>query len=198
MTSEGELVAVNLAQVREAVKHPRVVAFRAMIAKAEGTDKTGRGDGYNILVGGKTFSSYKWHPGLKVQYRPGKYSTAAGRYQFLFSTWEEVARAMRLKDFTPASQDVACTFLIARRGALDDVLAGNFESAVNKVRKEWASMPGAGYSQREESLAALRSYYDRTLAALGDVGETVKTNPGKSGVAGIIIIAAIIFIAAKV
>ncbi|MGI8996421.1 MAG: glycoside hydrolase family 24 protein [Pyrinomonadaceae bacterium] len=190
-------MAVNLAQVREAVKHPRVVAFRAMIAKAEGTDKQGRGVGYNILVGGKTFSSYKWHPGLNVQYRPGKYSTAAGRYQFLSRTWEEVARAMKLQDFSPASQDIACTFLLARRGALADVLAGNFEAAVNQVRKEWASMPGAGYGQREENLAALRSFYDRMLATLGDVEETIAQNPGKSGVAGIIIIAAVIFVAAK-
>jgi len=99
--------------------------------------------------------------------------------------------------FTPASQDIACTFLIARRGALADVLAGNFEAAVNKVRKEWASMPGAGYGQREENLATLRSFYDQTLATLGDVGEAVKTNPGKSGVAGVLIIAGLIFVAAK-
>ena len=37
--------------------------------------------------------------------------------------------------------------------------AGRFDAAVAKVRKVWASLPGAGYGQREESMARVRTAY---------------------------------------
>jgi muramidase (phage lysozyme) len=57
-------------------------------------------------------------------------STAAGAFQFLSRTWDECAKALGLTDFSPASQDLAAVFLIDRRKALDDVLAGRFDEAV--------------------------------------------------------------------
>ena len=49
--------------------------------------------------------------------------------------------------------------LITDAGALPDVQAGRFDAAVSKVRRIWASLPGAGYDQPEQPLAALRLAY---------------------------------------
>ena len=62
-------------------------------------------------------------------------------------------------DFGPAAQDAMAIELIRRRGALEDVDAGRFDVAVFKCRREWASLPGAGYAQPERSLDALRTAY---------------------------------------
>ena len=132
-------------------------AFMMAIRTGEGTAGP---NGYRTLVGGTLFDSYADHP-RKLVYLPslGINSTAAGAYQILRRTWDEVAGALGLPDFSPASQDAACVKLIKRRGAYNDVLAGRFEVAIDKCRKEWASLPGAGYGQREESLANLRAVY---------------------------------------
>jgi lysozyme len=74
-------------------------------------------------------------------------------------TWDRIARAQALPDFSPDSQDRAAVALIDEAGALQDARAGRFEAAVDKVSKVWASMPGAGYAQPEKALADLRVSY---------------------------------------
>lgn len=64
-----------------------------------------------------------------------------------------------LPDFSPASQDLACVELIRQRGGLSLAVNGECAAAVEKCKKEWASLPGAGYGQREESLAKLQTAY---------------------------------------
>jgi lysozyme len=75
------------------------------------------------------------------------------------NTWDRLAEKLGLPDFSPAAQDVAAIELIREAGALGLVKAGRFAEAVNRVRKIWASMPGAGYSQPEKSLDALFAQY---------------------------------------
>jgi muramidase (phage lysozyme) len=130
-------------------------AFLAMIRKSEGTAGP---NGYRTFYGGSLFSDLSEHPNVKHT-AAGITSTAAGAYQFLYRTWEECRRALDLPDFTPASQDAAAVFLVKRRGALGDVDAGNFAAAVEKCAKEWASLPGAGYGQHENTLASLEAAY---------------------------------------
>jgi muramidase (phage lysozyme) len=132
-----------------------VKAFLQVIRKGEGT----LGEvGYSTLFGGSKFVGFSDHPRQTVT--RGRYtSTAAGAYQFLSSTWDETSRIMGLQDFSPASQDIAAVGRIAIRGALADVLAGRFESAVRKTAKEWASLPFSPYGQPTQSLAAARSFY---------------------------------------
>lgn len=141
-------------------------AFLDMIAYAEGTSGN---NGYRMLYndgpGGQPayFLSYADHPRLRMQFKDltGKvmYTTAAGRYQFLARTWDELRAKLSLKDFGPASQDRAALELIRQRGALADVRAGRVAVAVAKVAPIWASMPGAGYSQPERKLASLTAAY---------------------------------------
>lgn len=132
-------------------------AFLDLIAYSEGTQ--GRGDdGYNLLFGYGTFDSYADHPRVYVPY--GNTSTsAAGRYQILARTWDDLQSRLNLPDFGPASQDAAAIELIRERGALNDVQAGRVTQAVAKVAKVWASLPGAGYSQPERKINELVAAY---------------------------------------
>ena len=145
-----------------------VKAFLDMIAVSEGTIGLGD-DGYNVLVGSskdnvKTFSSYANHPGVVVELKnkqgvTTRWSSAAGRYQIISSTWHDIMIRRPLLDFSPRSQDQAAVYLISGAKAYSDVIAGHFDEAVIKCEHIWASLPGAGYGQRENKLEALRDAY---------------------------------------
>jgi muramidase (phage lysozyme) len=135
-------------------------AFLDMLAVSEGTFGVGD-NGYNVLVGslpGKPllFHDYARHPKLLNRKLN---STAAGRYQIIAKTWDGLVKKLGLKDFTPESQDQAALELIRQRGALSAVDEGRLEEAIRFCRKEWASLPGAGYGQREHTLATLKKAY---------------------------------------
>lgn len=141
-------------------------AFLDMIAFAEGTSGP---NGYRTLFGGGLFDSFADHPNQLITRKLGGRpitSTAAGRYQFLRRTWVTLQDRLNLPDFGPASQDAAAVELIRERGALNDVYAGRLGVAVGKVRKIWASLPGAGYEQPEKSLNALAGAYTQAGGAL--------------------------------
>ena len=101
---------------------------------------------YRMIVGrvGAQFSSFADHP--RIFGTPT--STAAGAYQITKTTWDWVRQQMKLPDFSPASQDAAALGLIAYRGALLDVLAGNLDAAIPKLRREWTSLPGAAENNK--------------------------------------------------
>ncbi|WP_314434610.1 glycoside hydrolase family 24 protein [Massilia timonae] len=136
-----------------------VQAFLRTIRTAEGT---AGGNGYSMLFGGDTFTGFADHPRVKITRtsngRPIT-SSAAGAYQMLARTWDGVRAKLGLADFSPASQDRAAVELIRQRGALADVRAGRFADAINKCRKEWASLPGAGYGQPEKNVGDLFTAY---------------------------------------
>lgn len=136
-----------------------VAAFLRMIRYAEGTAGE---EGYRTLYGGELFDQFADHPRIPVSAMLGGRpitSTAAGAYQILARTWDEVQAALNLPDFSPASQDAAAVYLIRRRGALEDVRAGRFEQAIAKVAREWASLPGSPYGQPVKSLEQVREIY---------------------------------------
>lgn len=149
-----------------------VAAFLATIRTGE-VGTTGAA-GYRKLYGGGSFSDMSDHPangnwgGVKLPsnycgpagFGAGCVSTAAGAYQFLKGTWNTVAARLGLPDFSPASQDAAAIELIRGRGALADVRAGRFESALRKVGAEWASLPGSPYGQPTLTLARATQVYE--------------------------------------
>ncbi len=144
---------------KEDLGNNNVQAFLRVIRFAEGTAGE---NGYRTMFGGKLFDvSNGWeHPNICVKFfdklkNKENCSTAAGAYQFLYSTWSGKRSQLNLADFSPANQDLAALQLIADKGALEDVKAGRFATAIDKVKKVWASLPGAGYQQPEKSLAAL-------------------------------------------
>lgn len=146
----------------EQVGGQNVIAFLDMIAYAEGVERFSSHGGYDVLVGGGTFNGYREHPRQLVwlpKYRI--HSTAAGRYQFLWRTWNSVRNRLKLPDFGPASQDRAAIELLRETGALADIQKGWISSAVRRSRKTWASLPDAGYGQRELPLEKLLAVYQK-------------------------------------
>lgn len=142
-----------------ATEQQNVSAFLRTIRSAEGTAGA---NGYTLLFGGGQFQGFADHPRrLVTATSNGKpiTSSAAGAYQILRRTWDEVRAKLGLPDFSPASQDRAAVELIRRRGALADVRAGRFADAIDKCKKEWASLPGAGYGQPEKDIGHLFAVY---------------------------------------
>jgi muramidase (phage lysozyme) len=141
-------------------------AFLDMIGFSEiGPDLLKVSDnGYNVIVGSTAaepdlFEDYSDHPRKLVNLRPGLSSTAAGRYQLLARYFDVYKNQLHLPDFSPASQDAIAIQQIKECHALDDVDNGNFSVAVGKVAHIWASLPGSGYGQHENQLAALQEAY---------------------------------------
>lgn len=136
-------------------EYKNLKAFLIMIQYSEGT--FGK-DGYRMLYGGGIFNDLSKHPNTRVT-KWGITSTAAGAYQILNKTWNELQTKLKLPDFSPLSQDKAAIELIRRRKALEDVMAGRFAQAIEKCKKEWASLPGAGYGQNEKNAKSLLAVY---------------------------------------
>jgi len=114
--------------------------FLMLITFTEGTDR--QGTPYNELFGFTNFDGYDKHPGIVI--KSSNYSSsAAGRYQILKAT----AKMLKMKDFTPESQDLAAIQLIKNAKAFDLVVAGDWERAILKTNKIWASLPGSPYGQ---------------------------------------------------
>lgn len=114
--------------------------FLMLITFTEGTDR--QKTPYNELFGFTNFEGFAKHPEILI--KASNYSsTAAGRYQILKGT----AKMLKMKDFTPESQDLAAIKLIKNAKAYDDVIAGNWEKAIEKTNKVWASLPGSPYGQ---------------------------------------------------
>jgi muramidase (phage lysozyme) len=139
-------------------------AFLDMLARSEGTEGIGSNHGYDVIVGSTVarpilLEDYKDHPRVLVQINDKLKSDAAGRYQFISSTWDDLVRRFQIPDFTSTSQDFGALKLIGQVGALGLVQVGRIEEAIHKCRKIWASLPGAGYGQHENSLAKLLQIY---------------------------------------
>lgn len=149
-TPEPSFLDETLSQISNLTTSPaaaldsqNVQAFLTLIRTGEGTLGA---NGYRTLFGGGLFADLSDHPRRAIT-RGGITSTAAGAYQFLSRTWDEMAAKYDLSDFSPASQDIAAVGLIKRRGALADVIAGRFRAAIDKCNLEWASLPNSPYGQ---------------------------------------------------
>lgn len=148
-----------------------VLAFLDMLAWSElGEDYLERSDnGYNVIVTGtdgklELFTDYSTHPfasGRKSKSvnTKGLTSNACGRAQFMLKDWVHYRDLLKLQDFGPLSQDLWAIQLIKERRALDDVKAGRIVDAVAKCRNIWASLPGAGYNQREHKIEDLLAHF---------------------------------------
>lgn len=145
-------------------------AFLSMLGFSEGTDngKQKTSDrGYDVIVGGSTFSGYADHPRKLVDLpKLGIKSTGAGRYQILSKYYDHYKKQLGLPDFSPASQDKIAIQLIRECKAMDDIEAGRIASAIHKCCSRWASLPGAGYGQHEHKTDTLIAVYKKAGGTL--------------------------------
>ncbi|QOF71856.1 hypothetical protein IG197_01825 [Aminobacter sp. SR38] len=147
---------------------------KALLNTIAGPESGGR---YNVIYGGGRFDDFSKHPGqaVRIQTGPnaGRTSSAAGKYQFLGSTWEDQAGKLGLTDFSPANQDKAAWNLAAetykaKTGQdLDAVLQSGDPAAIASVGKVlnpiWTSLPGG--IEQGTNTDRFVSTYQRALAA---------------------------------
>jgi muramidase (phage lysozyme) len=141
---------------------------------------------YNVRYGGagdKTFAGFADHPRIAEAITSGpdvgKNSTAAGRYQFIGSTWDMQAKKLGLKDFSPANQDAAAWDLAQteyknKTGQdLLSVLKSGNQAAISDVPRQlsaqWSSLPG-GRQPMAGGGAQSRAYPPRHIAPAANNG----------------------------
>lgn len=146
------------AELEKYVNHPNVRKFLDLLSKTEGTTK----HSYNTNFGGSYLSSLQDHPRVRRPFKDlnGKreVTTASGRYQFIAPTWDAQAKKLGLRDFGPLSQDLGALGIIADSKALNDIVNGNFTSAINKLGTQWASLPSSKVAQPKHSWASVNKY----------------------------------------
>jgi muramidase (phage lysozyme) len=185
----------KLKELEEALQHPNVRAMLQVIRYAEGTT----GDkGYQMLFGGETWSCddstkhpnktiskggetcdvFTKHPNKTIS-KEDYTTTAAGAYQFLSSTWEELVKQYGFQDFSPHNQDLGAVALIKKRGALEDVKSGRFREAIYKISWEWASLPGPDGNSRYGRYDEQGQYRPQPAKSIEELEEIYKNNGGQ-------------------
>jgi muramidase (phage lysozyme) len=165
--------AARIDNYRRALTNPNVRAILRVLREGESSQDP---DAYRWLFGStrarpKVFDSFADHPRVRTYeafdgqfIRNGKidFTTAAGAYQIVASTWDSTVKSMIAPpDFSPEWQDLAAVALMDFRKALDDVIAGRFEAALVKLRDEWASLPTSTVGQPTVGMDRARRVYEQ-------------------------------------
>lgn len=123
---------------------PQAQGLLDAISSAEGT-----GGGYNIIVGGDTFSSFEEHPNIVGLVTKDGPSTAAGKYQITKETWDYLKKKNPdLGDFSPQNQDKAAFYLAKERYKRNtkgrdlqtDLANGNTSFLREALQKTWTGI----------------------------------------------------------
>lgn len=167
---------MNRQELEQALQNENLRKFLTFLSMSEGTAPfkdpyLAKGGTRGALLS----TGYKNHPAMLgkeghwyFKDNDGKQllSTANGRYAIKKSTWEMANKALGGNlTFSPQDQDLAAAYLIANRGALQDVLSGNIKQAIHKLGKEWASLPTAPDSYNQH-----RNQWDRIHGMLASSG----------------------------
>lgn len=154
-------------QLEAILSNPNVQRYLAMLSQAEGTAKYN--DPYRVGFGGQAIADLSQHPNVAVPFTQTNgqrnTTTAAGKYQFLNRTWQDVANTLGLQDFSAKNQDLGALELMRRSGSLPDVLRGDFASAVARDGRTWASLPSSPYTQPKRSTEFINQALGNTTAA---------------------------------
>lgn len=138
---------------------------RALLETIAGPESAGA---YDVIYGGSRFDDFTDHPRQYVTItsgpNKGQKSSAAGKYQFLGSTYDRVAPLAGVNDFTPPSQDKLAWTLAdltyreeTGRDLQADLAAGDLSRVAPALRSQWTSMPG-GIEQGISGDAFARAY----------------------------------------
>lgn len=134
-----------------------------------------------LVAGAKNVTTYDMsqHPNVKVQVNKNLVSSAAGRYQFLSGTWNNLSQKLGLTNFHADTQDIAAVQLMKERNMIEPLLNGDLQTAINRGANEWASLPkadgnGAYAGQNARSFEAIQNAYNgylndaKAMAQAGD------------------------------
>ncbi|MFN0246072.1 MAG: SH3 domain-containing protein [Kofleriaceae bacterium] len=137
-------------------------ALHDSLAFAEGTRGHSQ-DGYNVMFSFRLMTSCQSHPNQCIRFG-STCSTAAGRYQFLNTTWRSVASARNLQSFEPENQERGAAYLISTTRRVNvpqdrAMTAAEFSNAMSKLSYEWASLPPGRYGQPTKTSSQMRTMY---------------------------------------
>ncbi|QMT44241.1 MuF-C-terminal domain-containing protein [Neisseria dentiae] len=159
--------------LRAISQNPNMRKMLNLISHTEGTEK----HGYNTLVGGGRINDLGKHPNKVGLVTGDGASTAFGRYQIVGKTWRGLQKQYGFTDMNPASQDAAAVALIHQRGALNDVLNGNYKAAINKLGDEWVSLPSStNKHQGKRSWARVEKFLNSQGAGIESNGQPFVQN----------------------
>ena len=117
------------------INDPNARALLNAIADAEGTSQYPN-QGYNTQFTGKQFAGLR-HPREVIS--SGQYgSDAAGRYQFLSTTWDSYSNG---RDMSPANQDAVALDLVTKKRGVN-ISDGLSINEIYQLGREWASIEG--------------------------------------------------------
>ncbi len=151
-----------------------IKAMLDLIAWAEGAD-------YDVSYTGQKFTSFTDHP-RALYTANGISSDAAGRYQFLSPTWDKLKAKLKLKDFSPQSQDKAAIELMKQCHGYGYAVRGDVRGFADRCWTQWASLhssDGAKLDNRQRSypIADLEKRFNELRANRGKGGEFVLPLP---------------------
>ncbi len=182
--TEG-MTIVNALQAKGYTPEQIQAAFLSSIAQGESP-------GYDVMYGGQKFTDFSRHP-HQAQTANGVTSDAAGRYQFLGSTWDELQKKYGYKDFSQANQDAAAwqyaqdiySQKTGGKGSLADALASGDPARMNAaaqiLNQTWSSLPGG----KEQSKGyGSKSFADVFQGYLGKGGAAAPQGGSGTPVAG--------------
>jgi len=163
---------------------------RALLNTIAGTESPG----YNVVYGGDTFEGYGAHPGRDVVItsgpNKGQTSSAAGRYQFLGSTWNNIAKAYHLDDFSPENQDKGAWYLATEaygretgRDLNTDIKSkdpATLAGIGKALSGTWTSLP-SGIEQGQNSDKFVSSFTNFLGKASGSQSAEADTTGGAAG-----------------
>jgi len=149
---------------------PYQKALHDSIAWAEGT-RNYSNDGYDVMFSFRLMSSCSSHPNQCISFG-STCSTAAGRYQFLTTTWNGAKSALQLSSFEPESQERAGQYLVnnVRHVTVPQdraLTAAEFSNAMSKLSYEWASLPPGRYGQPTKTQSQMWSFYSGVVDSVG-------------------------------
>lgn len=138
---------------------PEAVSFLLTVSGVESSHR------YNVIFGGERFSSFDDHPRVFKDAPGGVRTSAAGRYQNIATTWDEVAGELGLSDFSPENQDIGNWHLAQKRyksvtgsDLTSDIRAGEYGKIRKALAPTWEALGGMSdeefQAQMEGSYAA--------------------------------------------
>lgn len=181
----GQNPISTIEQLQQSLGNPNTQIYLRMLQQAEGTYTGQGGNPYATAFGGGQLPDLRQHPKTLHSFTqtdgtPNK-TSAAGAYQFLGSTWDDVSGKLGLPDFGPQSQDLAALELMRRNGSLPHVLAGNFDQAVKKDGKTWASLPSSPYAQPKRSQGFVERALNAVVPSAGAADLPTQAGPDARG-----------------
>jgi muramidase (phage lysozyme) len=166
-----------------AAQSSNCVAWLRVLREGESSQNE---DANTLLYGGGHFEGFDDHPRIHFDLPGGNYTTAAGPWQITATTWDDFCSHFGKMAFTPENQGACAVWLTDRAGALDDVLAGRLNAAIQRCAKVWTSL---AIAKRQAEAPQVFAAYGGTLepTVTPQAPEVTVAQPAKAKSMGVLL-----------